>query len=122
DAFEAFRQAVADDPNYPSSQRNYGRILCKRGQFDEGLRRIRLAIELRPDVYESYEDLANSLFEQGRPAMAIPEYRKVLELKPDYALGEANLGAALVATSQTNVERPPSAALDEAIKHLTRAI
>lgn len=100
EAFDLFRRATEANQYYASAQRNYGRMLCDRGQLDEGIRHIEAAILIRPNAFESYEDLANAQFKLGRVTEAIANYRKVLNLNPDYPLGVCNLASALAANGQ----------------------
>lgn len=61
---------------------------------DARIAQFRRFVELDPDSEISHFGLAKACFDAGRYAEAIPEYRKCLELKPDYAACFLFLGLA----------------------------
>ncbi len=65
-----------------------------------------------PNNHRAHNNLGNVLVSCGRPQEAVAQYRKALEIKPDFAEAHNNLGNAL-----TSCGRP-----DEAIAYLRKAL
>ena len=77
-----------------------------------GDRRFRRALELKPGLASTYNNLGMALRAQGRLDEAIAAYRRAVELKADDADLHSNLGIALQETGR----------IDEAIAAYRRAI
>jgi len=75
-AEESFRRAIDLDRSDSGARNNFGRFLCARGRYDEGLQQFSLA-------------LRNPLYSQPEQAMA--NAGLCAEKKGDLALAEANL-------------------------------
>ena len=61
------------------------------------------AILLKPDYYESYNNLGKNLNDQGKSKEALQALNKALSLKPNYAEAYNNMGNVLV--EQNNLEK-----------------
>lgn len=61
----------------------------------------RTTIARNPGCWMAYNDLGNVLLSRGEIDSAAQDYRKALELKPDYAKAENNLGEALFQKGRT---------------------
>jgi tetratricopeptide (TPR) repeat protein len=57
-ALEAYLRAAAIDPAHAEAQNNAAAILIDRGELDEARRRLRLAIDARPDFLEAHQNLS----------------------------------------------------------------
>jgi len=53
------------------------------------------SLAVAPGGYALHNNLANELFDRGRPDDAIRHYRRALEIKPDYYIAHKSLGKAL---------------------------
>ena len=72
-----------------------GVAVSQRGEFDEGERRLRRALELSPGNPEFYANLGNLLRNAGRLEEAVDCYRRVLAVRPED--GEANFALGNIA-------------------------
>lgn len=82
----------------PETHMRRGVQLYYRGLLDEAIVAWRRALQLRPDhpeAYKIYNNLGNSLADQGDHEAAIAAYHKALKLKPDFPEAYYNLGSAL---------------------------
>ncbi len=66
-----------------------------QGKISEAEYQFRNAIELKPDYFVAYSNLATALNLQGRYNEAEIECRKAIELNPYYAEAYNNLGIIL---------------------------
>lgn len=57
-ALDAYLRAAAIDPAHAEAQNNAAAILIDRGEMDEARRRLRLAIDARPDFLEAHQNLS----------------------------------------------------------------
>ena len=93
-AERAFQRAIALNPNYVTAHHWYGWCLVQRGQFDEGLARMKRAMELEPLSFIIQTQLGASLFYLGQTDQAIEQYRKVLDLDSNFVRAHFYLGQA----------------------------
>ena len=88
----AYRKAIELNPGYATARHWLAIHLADAGRFDEALRQIEIARRLDP-----LSDIVNTAagairyFARDYPG-AIAEYRAVLDVNPDFALGWALLG------------------------------
>lgn len=94
-AEEAFRQALAIDPDIPELHANLALLLEQRGNPEEGERHYRCAIALRPALTQASLNLGVMLDRQHRFSEAEAVYRQALSLDPGSAPGWSNLGVLL---------------------------
>ncbi len=90
----ALRRAVASNPNYADAHWALGTLLPAVGRLEEGLREIRAAQKLDPLAPEFGYWIARFLLYQRRPADAIQQSLRTLELNPDHARSHLTLGLA----------------------------
>jgi Tfp pilus assembly protein PilF len=83
EAMEAYRVAVAMDPNGAKSQYYYAKLLLKHGQGAEGETRLRRAIELEPGWAEPYFALGQWLATGERWDEAAKMLGNFRQLRPD---------------------------------------
>jgi AAA+ superfamily predicted ATPase len=79
---------------------------------DKDLEALQAALSVSPDNVPLRLHLADTLREAGRPRQAVEEYREVLKLDPNSAVGHAGLGVLLYELNE----------LDEALDHLQTAV
>jgi protein O-mannosyl-transferase len=72
----------------------------------------RTTVAGNPGCYLGWENLGNLLFKRGQVEEAIAQFRKALDIRPDYAEGHNDLGLALAQKGQ----------LEEALVHYTQAL
>jgi tetratricopeptide (TPR) repeat protein len=87
---------VAHNPESFLAHGNLGRSYFQAGRNEEALDQAELALKLRPDLAEEYNDAADALSRMpGRLPEAISEYEAALKVEPNYPLARVNLGIAL---------------------------
>jgi superkiller protein 3 len=62
---------------------NLGILLCRSGRVEEGIGRIRAAVQADPGLVPAHFALGTALLQSGRRDEAAAEYRRVLELRPN---------------------------------------
>jgi tetratricopeptide (TPR) repeat protein len=94
-AIDAYRQALALDPQSSRAQRRLGVALGTGGQAEEALSVLQTAIDRDPRNHLLWYELALIESRFGDYAKAISDLRKSIELKPDFADAQNNLGSML---------------------------
>ena len=112
DAADAFRQAIARDPNLAEAHFNLGTVLSDRKDAKGAMAAYRRAIELRPDFFEAQFNLGDTLVHLGLLDEAVECYRRAAELQPDNPGLHNNLATTFLETGQ----------YEEAVEALTRAV
>ncbi len=100
EAIDAYRRAIALDPNHAAAHNNLGNALSNVGQMESAIEAYRRAIELKPEYAEAYNNLATVLTNLDRPGEAIAACQTALKFRPDLAEIHNSLGAALAADGQ----------------------
>ena len=95
-AINAYRQALVLDPLSSRAQRRLGATLGSAGQEDEALAVLGHAIEQEPGNAFLWYEQALIESKTGKQQQAIEHFRKALQLKPDLADAQNNLGIDLV--------------------------
>jgi len=95
EAFTAYREALALDPECASAHLNMAVTYVQGGKLAEAEAHYRKALPGRPTA-ETHNGLGYVLGRQGRGDEAIAEYRKAIEIDPKYAPAYNNLAEALV--------------------------
>ena len=94
-AEENFRRAIELKPGDSEARNNFGRFLCQRGRYDEGL--AELAVALRNPLYDKIELAAIDAGQCGELKgdfdLAESNYQKALKLTPDNPLAVLRLAA-----------------------------
>jgi len=94
----AYRQALKDDPLSSRAQRRLGVALGSAGQINEALTVLGTAIEREPINPLLWYEHALIESKSGAEDKAIADLRKTLQLKPDFADAQNNLGSLLAQT------------------------
>ncbi len=95
EAVGAYRQAIAENPDFYWSYHNLGETLCKLGRLDEAVEVYRQAVALNPSAAWSHFNLGEVLEQQGRTEEAIAFYQRALEVNPKAAWSHLNLSRVL---------------------------
>jgi len=112
-AIDAYKDALKIDPLSSRAQRRLGATLGSAGQTDEALSVLHAAIEREPDNALLWYEQALIELKLGSTAQAIADFKKSLQLKPDFADAENNLGSALAQSGDaTGAESAFHTALD----------
>lgn len=95
----------------------YARAIAtyKGGQWDQALAKIDDLIKEQPDNPYLWELKGQIYFETGRPKLAKPAHEKSVELMPQAALLQLNLGQTLIAIGDKDD-------LTEAVAHLQKSV
>ncbi len=87
-----WRSVVRIAPHNERAQQNLGRGLSVRGELDEALRHLRVALRLNPDHVNAHINIGNVYSKQGEPDRAIPHYRRATQINPNLPYAYNNLG------------------------------
>ena len=98
ESIASVRKAMESEPLSPVVNAYFGAALSNSGQFDLGIRQLKLAIELDPFYYRSHMFLGHGLEWAHRGEEAIAAYRRALELSPDNPESLAYLGSSLASS------------------------
>jgi tetratricopeptide (TPR) repeat protein len=91
EAADAYRRAIAGNPEHADAMINLGRLLQQEGRPEEAERRYREALRLRPDDATAAFNLGVALEELGRRKDAAAAYERALRADPDSADAHWNL-------------------------------
>jgi predicted Zn-dependent protease len=86
EAEEAFRAALASNPNNPRYHAWIGTILLARGpaELPEAVAALRKSVELGPDYAYGHYQLGRAYLLQNRPADALPMLQRTVARNPRY--------------------------------------
>jgi tetratricopeptide (TPR) repeat protein len=94
DAIEAWRKALALDPDSAKARTNLGIALWKTGRVGDALAELREAVRLKPSYPEARNNLGIVLVQTGAFAEAIVQLRAALRLRPEWSEVRHNLEVA----------------------------
>ena len=106
-AIQQFR-AVKDDlfyPNYEHAVINLGLAYLGKGDYAAAQEELSSARAANPRSPVIRASIGRILFAQGKTEQAILEYRKALEIAPDYASAHYHMGLALMKVSKLDAAR-----------------
>ena len=83
-AIQAYRAAVAADPQHPTSHNNLGLLLQESGEPQSAFAAYRAALQASPTYSHPAYNLGSLLLDQGLPDQAETFLRHALLCKPDY--------------------------------------
>ncbi len=83
-AEEAFRKALAHDPNDFEANRQLGILAKLRGRDDEALARLEHALKLRPDALDVSYEMATLMITLGRTDDALARLKAIVKVAPSY--------------------------------------
>ena len=112
-AEEAFQRAIELNPNYAPAYQWYGEWLAAdMERVDEALELSRKSVELDPLSPIIRVDYAETFEFAGRPYDALTQYRKAIEIDPEFVVGHRQLG---------ELYWRQLGRLDDAVTHLIKA-
>ena len=94
EAVEEFAAAVKLKPDYPSALNNLAKGLLVQGKTEQAIDYSRQALRYRPGP-EAHLELGFALQQAGKLLQATEQFRKVVQLNPNSAIGYNNLASAL---------------------------
>jgi len=98
-AAAVLRQIVEDNPSNPDALHLLGAVLAQMNDPQKAIPLITRAIELKPAA-PFFETLGRVQKSLGQFALAIASYTRAIELNPNFAEAENNLGVALRASAR----------------------
>ena len=110
-----YARALEQEPRLAEAMLRYGKVLERRGRFDEAVQPLEELVALEADyhiLYRARMALGNLAERRGLPEPAIRHYRAAIELEPDWQIGYLALSHALHTASEREASR---AALEEAL-------
>jgi tetratricopeptide (TPR) repeat protein len=96
-AIEAYRKAIAQrQGNYSRAQHNLGVVLTRLGRWDEAQEALTAALKLENYTYAGASYSLGRLYAlRGEAGLAIAEWKRTLQIKPDHADAAVALARAL---------------------------
>lgn len=113
-AYSQFQRALAIDGKYTECRNNFGQFLVKTGKPDEAEVQFRRCILDDPKFPYAYYNLGKLLKSKGDMQGAIENFEHTVNLMPNFAEGQEQLGLALY-------ERAAQGDLSSAVDKLERA-
>jgi protein O-mannosyl-transferase len=92
-AIDAYRQAIAINPQYELAMLDLGLIFRAQGKLDSAIDEFQQAIAVNPDSVYGHYDLGNALLAKGLKDQAIDEFQQVLRIRPQDVDAINNIGA-----------------------------
>lgn len=92
DAEAIYQSVLQANPRHADALHLYGCLCDSSGQTEKGAGLVQRAIEVSPNAYPYFCNLANMLVKLGRTDEAVANYQAALQLKPNYAQAFNNLG------------------------------
>lgn len=71
-----------------------GTYLLRKTDYENAIRKFKLAIQLKPNFVQAHYNLGLAYFESNRIGLAIEEWKKTIELDPNYHRAYMSLGYA----------------------------
>jgi tetratricopeptide (TPR) repeat protein len=101
-SIEAYKKALALNPDSAVAFYNMGNVLKERGKLEEAIEAYNKALVFNPDYADAHNNIGNVLQDQSKLEDAISAFKKALSLKPNCAEAYCNIGNAFAA--QGNLE------------------
>jgi tetratricopeptide (TPR) repeat protein len=105
-----FEKAATLQPN-GTNLYNYALALVRLNRFEDAKREVDAALQADPNLAEAHELWGGLLAREKNTELALMEFRKAVELKPDFGRAQLDLALTLAAAGQ----------MREAIPHLREA-
>jgi tetratricopeptide (TPR) repeat protein len=103
---QAYRKLIAQDPKDGTLRTSLAGALGAMGRYDEAMRELDAAIKIEPLNVEAYHNRGAVFERQGKPELAIKEYRTAVRYNPGYEPSRRAL-ARLTGTADVNPPRNP---------------
>ena len=112
DSITLYQHALKSTPNSPLMLNNLGYVLVAAGKEAEGIKHLRLAIQIKPDLFAAWVTLGTALRRQNQIDEAIDCLREAIRLKPESVDAHRLLAGVLRARGDSK-----RGDLDDAIHH-----
>ena len=96
DAVQAYRQALAIEPDSYNAHNSLGIIFNRQGLQQEALKEFRLSLSIKPDQSMTHYEVGRVLAETHQLPEAVDEFIQAVKLDPANAYAHNDLGIALV--------------------------
>jgi tetratricopeptide (TPR) repeat protein len=107
EAAAAFRQALADDPEFCEARDNLGGVLWIQNDAAAAMPEFQTAVHCNPQLASAHNNLGTALlYSSHNLDGATSEFRTAVALKPGFALAHLNLGKALAANQKLAEAEP----------------
>ena len=110
EALKSFKKAIELKPDFAEAYNNQGNALLKLKRIDNALKSYEKSISLMPNYYQAYHNCGRAFYERNKKNeilknyekskkfnsdldSAIKNYKKAIELKPDFAEAYFDLGS-----------------------------
>ena len=110
EALKSFEKAIELKPDFAEAYNNQGNALLKLKRIDSALKSYEKSISLMPNYYQAYHNCGRAFYERNKKNeilknyekskkfnsdldSAIKNYKKAIELKPDFAEAYFDLGS-----------------------------
>jgi tetratricopeptide (TPR) repeat protein len=95
EALEAYREALAIEPDLPEAHDGMGNVLYDMGQYRPAVESFARAVQAKPGFPEAYKNMGDALFKLKRYEDALAAYRRAGALHPGDEDIHFNLGVTL---------------------------
>jgi tetratricopeptide (TPR) repeat protein len=109
EGIQRLKEAIQIRPNYILARQDLAVALLEQGKFDDAIVLLNGTLQWAnewPDAYKLYYALGWAYEQKDNLSLAETNYRKALELKPDYTPVQNGLASVLTKRRQRNIERP----------------
>ena len=107
DAIDAYKNALAEDPEQPDIWVQYAHVLKEDGEIEDAVDAYRLAVKKMPEDAETHTHLAHALKRLKRTDEAIAVFKQAIDLNPSDEESVRELSA--LQASQSTAEQPVQA-------------
>jgi predicted AlkP superfamily phosphohydrolase/phosphomutase/Flp pilus assembly protein TadD len=103
---QAYRKLIAQDPKDATLRTSLAGALGAMGRYGEALQELETSIKIEPLNVEAYHNRGAVFERQGKPELAVKEYRTAVRYNPSYEPSRRAL-ARLTGSADVNVPRTP---------------
>ena len=82
--YNQMEKEINDDPKYYNFYNTYGYLLLGQKQYDKAIEKFKKQVELAPDKANPYDSLGDAYRAAGRIEEAKAQYRKALQIDPQF--------------------------------------
>jgi serine/threonine protein kinase/lipoprotein NlpI len=83
EAVQAFKQAIAMEPNTVSAHSNLAAVYAEQGQYEDALAELQTALRIDPEYAKAYNNLGVIYHQQHKYTEALAAFQKAVILDPD---------------------------------------
>ena len=104
EALQVFREAIALKPDFAEAHINLSKALYERGDLTSAAREVQASLSVLPDVAQLHSNLGVINTMQGRVDEALGNFRRALELNPDFDFARSCMLYALSHSTDVDLE------------------